>query len=88
MIVGGYTLNLYCDGEAHGNGHFSEFAEFCDDSINCYRAVRKEARESGWILRKDGSALCPKCSNKKAKSKEVVIENSISITDLLDNFRK
>lgn len=88
MIVGGYSLNLYCDGEAHGNSHFSEFKEYFNDSVNCYHVVRKEAREDGWILKQNGTALCPKCSKKKIKPKKDIIQHHISVTDLLNNFRQ
>jgi hypothetical protein len=66
--VGCYTLDLYCD---------NENAENCGDGIHGYKefpitfthekgsVCRSMARKDGWILGKDGSAICPKCSGKK-----------------------
>jgi len=59
MIVGGYILHLYCDKEngAHVANEFPhEYAsEFGSNA-------RKHAKRDGWILKRDGTAICPKCS--------------------------
>lgn len=61
MIVGGYTLDLYCDNEqAHGvkgvyNEYVHEFGATC----------RAMARKDGWKLTPEGKAYCPLCGGKK-----------------------
>ena len=61
MIVGCYTLDLYCDNEGASCHEFDEFphsygAEF---GSQC----RAEARRDGWKLH-NGQAICPKCNRK------------------------
>ena len=64
---GCYTLDLYCDmaesviypDKVHEYGEFpktytAEFGSEC----------RKMARKDGWIIRRDGTVICPKCSKK------------------------
>jgi hypothetical protein len=61
VIVGGYTLHLYCDApghvrQAHAGG---PDAESCAETGARCRAM---ARKAGWKLdRKAGRAICPKC---------------------------
>lgn len=65
MIVGGYTLDLYCDKES--NQH--EYDEFPDTYADEFGSTcRRRARESGWILKRNGTAICPKCSGRGKKS--------------------
>jgi DNA-directed RNA polymerase subunit RPC12/RpoP len=63
MIVGCYSLDLYCDkpNDAH---EYKEFPhEFNEEHGSTCRA---EARKKGWVLNvKDGTAICPKCSGKR-----------------------
>jgi len=61
MIVGGYSLHLYCDGPFHAELHpvrlTSLDAEFeGHDERDCNR----QAKRRGWHLRK-GIAICPDC---------------------------
>lgn len=68
---GCYSLDLYCDNftgakdEVHGFGKFP-WQYTAETGGEC----RSEARKAGWIVRGDGSAICPKCSGKKAKGKK------------------
>jgi len=70
MIVGGYTMDLYCEnigtplagslfdvcGHRYDGGKASFFAE---DSLKC----RQQAYAQGWILRvSKGLAYCPACT--------------------------
>ena len=72
MIVGGYTLDLYCDvtdckaGDQHpgrtvptGKGWKAGHASYFGETGS---ACRKTARRHGWKLTmKDGQAACPTC---------------------------
>jgi len=63
MIVGGYSLHLYCDGARHAELHPNKLgsldAEFAGhDEADCNR----QARRKGWRLNKQqGKAYCPAC---------------------------
>lgn len=61
MIVGCYSLDLYCDCE-NSEHEYQEFPhEFTDEyGSKC----RSAARKKGWILKRDYTAICPKCSGK------------------------
>lgn len=65
MIVGGYSLHLYCDAAEWGDPPhtYSEFPhEFTGET---YGECAKKARKRGWVLRRDRTAVCPKCRNSK-----------------------
>ena len=73
MIVGSYTLHLYCDNEdrdQHRGGYYDFDAcehfpiEYVADGPNSYSLVRKAAKKEGWLLKRDGTAICPKCNKK------------------------
>jgi hypothetical protein len=74
VIIGGYTLDLYCDSGAsrHKNGWIDtgdirrgrfpiqfvgEFGSQC----------RRAARSAGWLLKRDGRAVCPECREEKMR---------------------
>ncbi len=64
MIVGGYTLHLYCDfkDESFGHGRPGEFAG--ETKGHAFR----DALRSGWkIDLKAGTALCPNCAKEGRK---------------------
>ena len=71
MIVGGYSLDLYCENsgpilatgkDAHGHN----YSEFPHQFFGEYgRECRAEARRKGWKLLPDGQAYCPKCTPPK-----------------------
>jgi hypothetical protein len=62
MIVGCYTLDLYCELETEDH----EYKEFPHEYTDEYGSkCRSDARKSGWILRRDGTAICPKCNQKR-----------------------
>jgi hypothetical protein len=76
MWMGCYTLDLYCecvgatrdfkqdstglhDALGHAWGEFPH--QYTGESgAEC----RARARKAGWIIKLDGTAICPKCSNK------------------------
>lgn len=79
--TGCYTLDLYCDvtcrtrsdpclivggkrlirGE-HSHGEFPH--QFTDElGSQC----RKMARQAGWVFKRDGTTVCPRCSGKARK---------------------
>ena len=67
MITSGYTLDLYCDHE--NDDH--EYGEFPHTFFNESRTwCWKEARKTGWILHRDWTATCPKCSKKLLHMKD------------------
>ena len=58
MIVGGYTLDLYCDSEKCPVGFKAGRWSFTGPTkARCMR----EARKGGWKIRL-GKAICPKCA--------------------------
>lgn len=67
MIIGGYTLHLYCDAfiagpprdPIHGWGDFPH--EYCGETRSECIA---NARCDGWLISKKRQ-LCPKCSGKR-----------------------
>ena len=73
MIVGGYTLDLYCDNKstqhAHGwidindvgRGKFPK--QFTGRT---YTGCAAEARRNGWKIKGD-VAICPDCRQKRGK---------------------
>ncbi len=64
MIVGCYSLNLYCDrkNEEH---EYKEFPHTYTDELGS--RCRKSARQDGWLLKRNGDCICPKCACKGAK---------------------
>lgn len=75
MIVGCYTLDLYCrfDGTSDGpqagtvvHGYNSQPHQFTGPTLsNC----RAQARKRGWTFEDDDDATCPMCNRRKAKTK-------------------
>lgn len=77
MIVGGYTLDLYCDVEGclAGNfgGHPGKFKGFAPGCQQFYASERVHAehgaKRGGWKLdKKNGRARCPECKGKRWSS--------------------
>lgn len=75
MWAGAYALDLYCDNEDPDRkgaltdkfGHmYNEFPH--QFSAETGAECRKAARKKGWIIKSDGTAICPKCSGKKTPS--------------------
>ena len=66
MTVGGYTLDLYCDRENPAH----EYKEFPHQfTYETGATCRRVARKKGWILRRNGQAICPKCAVAYRKGK-------------------
>lgn len=57
-LAGGYTLHLYCDHTSDEHS-FEEFPHqfYAETGAEC----RREARQTGWKINRDGTATCPKC---------------------------
>ena len=73
--IGCYALDLYCDNVQNiaDKTLRKTLRKTCDHLYNEFphqfngefgSACRAEARAAGWILRNNGSAICPKCSGK------------------------
>ncbi len=62
--AGIYALDLYCDkqNDAHKYREFPHQVTHEKGSV-----CRAKARKAGWIIRNDGTAICPKCSGKKSQ---------------------
>lgn len=72
MIVGCYTLDLYCDNVEAGTCKRDKELRWplFPDNFTDERdsTCRKKAREFGWrINEKTGIAICPECIAKKKK---------------------
>jgi hypothetical protein len=69
MIVGGYTLDLYCDRHKgpqfdHEKGERVDFVSIPgQDRSECM----KTARSLGWIFHREGSVSCPACAEVRRK---------------------
>jgi len=59
--AGCYSLDLYCDRKSDEHG-WNEFPHQYTDEVGS--RCRAEARKAGWIIKRDGSSICPKCSRK------------------------
>lgn len=68
MIVGGYSLHLYCDEPTHDRlaTQFQNH-EFAGGTKG---ETHKEARDAGWLLNlKDDVAICPHCRKQRSGAK-------------------
>jgi hypothetical protein len=78
MIVGAYSLDLYCDNDAEpthhkiggrlyvGTGQYPDLKELNDQYIGeTFLECAKQARADGWkVDRKNDICLCPFCRGK------------------------
>jgi hypothetical protein len=72
---GCYTLDLYCDvpceqifshcAAKKGQHRFKEFPHQFTDELGS--ECRKMARQAGWVFKRDGTTVCPRCSGKARK---------------------
>lgn len=71
MIVGGYSLHLYCDDPSHKVRHPHQFQSL-DAEIDGPNELdcRRQARARGWLFRA-GKCICPVCAkaNRYGKAK-------------------
>ncbi len=72
MIVGGYTLDLYCDNEKPYPDGIHPFKYFPQEFVGETRQeCAKEARQVGWKLNfNKRTAICPICNNKKYQTRK------------------
>jgi len=71
MIVGCFTLDVYCDNlkPEYDPNDIHKWGEFPHVYAGETRgACIKQARNDGWILVGREKHLCPKCSGKKTKT--------------------
>ena len=67
MIVGGYTLDLYCDHPRHAEHSYAIKNETHPDQYTGETGseCRAKARRRGWKLDlREGQAICPYCGEK------------------------
>lgn len=78
MIVGAYTLDLYCDHPEHNgfilssgkmlvlfNGKQVELAHQFVGRTERY--CRKQARKAGWVFKRGREVVCPFCTTQTRK---------------------
>jgi len=69
MQVGCYSLHLYCENYSVADG-IHNYGEFPHEYAHEYGSrCRADARRDGWLLKRDGRALCPKCNPKRRAAK-------------------
>ncbi len=73
MIVGGYTVHLYCDAEGHEGYMLENGSYMVKGTDGTYARVANEfvgrserqcliqARDLGWRITRDKRAICPIC---------------------------
>lgn len=70
MIVSGYTLELYCDHPAHDYARAEWGPMLATGGAQCPTEYldpergskcRTAARKDGWLLKRDGTCICPDC---------------------------
>ena len=61
-MVGCYSLDLYCD-QKNFDHRYDEFPHVYTAEYGS--RCRRDARRDGWILHKDHTATCPRCSRKR-----------------------
>lgn len=64
MIVGGYTLDLYCDGARHKELHPEKYDSVDESFFGVdFSDCRKQARAKGWVFKNDkNTVVCRVCS--------------------------
>lgn len=80
MWLGTYTLDLYCDNDAGSENYPRDlFGVLADKHQHLlgefpHQYVKESdklcfarARKAGWVFKRDGTVLCPKCSGKRVK---------------------
>lgn len=77
MIVGCYTLDLYCETEGCPMSRCTRSGEDMrapasyNDELGS--TCRRRARRDGWRLDlREGTALCPKCADEKRKREKAI----------------
>ena len=82
MIVGCFTLDLYCDNPSNDNNH--EYKEFPHQYTGETRAIcYRKARKQGWLIGRT-KCYCPKCSG-KGKSRAANLGDVITL-DVLEKY--
>ena len=64
MIVGCYSMDLYCSNDARCVGEIGPYqrqVRFCGFTGETAAQCRKEARKIGWKFI-NGDVICPKCT--------------------------
>ncbi len=64
--AGCYSLHLYCDRHNFDHG-WDEFPHQYD-SYEKGTEARSAARRDGWVIHKDRTATCPKCSSRPTRT--------------------
>lgn len=76
MIVGCYSLHLYCDAKDHVRVYREPGSAQAEFTAETGGECRRDARKLGWVLRmRSGRAICPACA-KRTKNPSIAIEKS------------
>lgn len=95
MYIGGYDLHLYCDhgsdkpeaGSCNATDENKFQDEFTGDN---YRDCAQQARDHGWLIKKDGRVLCPTHSGVKPRHRidPLLGETTpVTIADIIEHFK-
>lgn len=58
--AGAYSLHLYCDRvNVQAHPFDTGFAEYVGETLG---ECLKQARQRGWVIHKDRTATCPRCT--------------------------
>lgn len=69
MIVGCYTLDLYCENDRQYPDGTHDFYEFPHQYTGeTHAECNRQARKQGWKLTRDKKAFCPKCSRRTKRA--------------------
>ena len=67
MIVGGYTLDLYCENTTgeYEHDHYPGFGN-AQYTGRTFTDCATRAKKDGWLInRSENKAICPKCRTKR-----------------------
>lgn len=66
--VSGFTADLYCDHPAHGYRFVgASDGEYIHPTLRAPAIA--EARRDGWVFKRNGDVICPKCAKIKEQPK-------------------
>ena len=70
VMVGGYTLDLYCDNPKCKNHidkknlRYDGPDQFTGETFS---QCKRKAKKGGWVFSDDGTILCPRCAGRRER---------------------